>query len=114
MKAYQVFTDWTEGVSVVCAETRNQARAKAAYLDGFEDEQYKDIRAIRDPLLDGMEECEPKDNYWLNEKIRTILVRYYNLHCMEPNEYEACESCCANKYCDYYYENDMVNDDGNL
>ena len=108
MKAFQVCSDYSEGSEVIFAESRNKARAIACYHDGFEYDEYKDIRAYRLPLLDGMENSEPKDNYWLNEEIRIILVRDYGWYCYEPNEYEPCESCCAKEFCEYY--KDVIKD----
>lgn len=102
MKAYEVYSDYSEGNKIVFAETANKARAIAAHSDGFEDEEYKDIRAYRLPLLDGMENFEPKDNYWLNEQIRKILVRDYGWQCIEPNVYDPCAECCAKEYCGYW------------
>lgn len=104
MKAWQACTDWSEGSQVVFAETRNQARVLVLRTDALEDEEYKDIRAYRLPLLDGMENEEPSDNLWLNEKVRTILVKEYGWQCTYPNEYEPCEECCAKEYC-FHWEN---------
>ena len=69
---------------------------------GFENDEYIDIRAVRVPLLDGKEEFEPRDNYWLNEEIRMILVRDYGWRCYEPNEYFPCEECIAKNFCSHY------------
>lgn len=102
MKAYQVISDFSEGSKIVFAETANKARAMTVHSDGFEYEDYKDIRAYRLPLLDGMENREPTDNYWLNDEIRTILVRDYGWICTYPNEYESCEDCCAKEYCGHW------------
>lgn len=106
MKAFSVCSDYSEGSEVIFAENRNQARSIARYHDSFEDIDYKDIRAYRLPLLDGMENSELKDNYWLSEEIRTILVRDYGWRCNEPNEYEPCGECCAKEFCGYY--NDIL------
>ena len=102
MKAFACSSSYSEGSIVVFAETANKARAMTAHSDGFEYDEYTDIHARRLPLLDGMENCEPKDSYWLNDEIRTILVRDYGWTCAEPNEYEPCEECCAKSFCSYY------------
>lgn len=102
MKAYEVTSDFSGGSKIVFAETANKARAMTAHSDGYEDDGYTDIRAYRLPLLDGMEECEPKDNYWLNDEIRTILVRDYSWSCTYPNEFEPCAECCAKEYCGHW------------
>ena len=102
MKAYSVSADYSEGSDIVFAESRNQARNLARCTNACEDAPYIDIRAKRIPKLDGMEHCEPKDNLWLNEDIRLILVKEYNWACNEPNVYEDCDNCCAKQYCRYY------------
>lgn len=102
MKAFACSSNYSEGSIVVFAETANKARAMTVHSDGFEYDEYTDIRARRLPLLDGMENHEPKDNYWLNDEIRIILVRDYGWNCFEPNEYEPCEECCAKEYCGVY------------
>ena len=48
-----------------------------------------------------MENCEPKDNYWLNDEIRLILVKEYDWSCVEPIM-EDCDSCVAKNYCHYF------------
>ena len=53
--------------------------------------------------LDGMENCEPTDNYWLNEDIRLILVKEYGWSCLEYDDIY-CEHCIARNYCDVVAE----------
>lgn len=53
MKAYGVSSEKSEGSKIVFADSRNKAKAIAAHSDGFEDDEYTDIRAVRIPLLDG-------------------------------------------------------------
>ena len=48
-----------------------------------------------------MENCEPKDNYGLNDEIRMILVKEYGWSCVEPIV-EDCDSCVAKNYCHYF------------
>lgn len=102
MKAYKVYADYSEGFEIVFAETVGEAKRKAIRLEFLQDERFIDIRVNRLPALDGMENEEPADNLWLNEMIRTILVKEYGWQCNEPNVYEKCEDCCAKEYCDYY------------
>ena len=104
MKAYMVYTDYSEGSGIIFAENRNQARMLAQCTDACEDAPYIDVRAKRLPKLDGMENCEPKDNYWLNEDIRLILVKEYDCGCAEPGQYEDCDKCCAKQYCHWCEE----------
>ena len=102
MKAYAVRTDYSEGSGIVFAESHNQAKVLALCTDACEDAQYIDIRAKRIPELDGMENCEPKDNPWLNEDVRMILVKEYGWGCVEPGVYEDCNKCCAKQYCHWH------------
>jgi hypothetical protein len=104
MKAYAVRTDYSEGSGIVFAESHNKAKMLALYTDACEDAPYIDIRAKRIPELDGMENCEPKDNPWLNEDIRMILVKEYGWGCVEPGVYEDCDKCCAKQYCHWCEE----------
>ena len=75
MKAWIVNTDYSEGSEIIFANTRNEARIEAMYCNSMADERYIDIKAHRLPELDGMENYEPRDNPWLNEEIRIILVK---------------------------------------
>lgn len=101
MKAWIVNTDYSEGSDIVFADTRNEARQKAQYTDVCEDAKYIDIRAKRCPEIDGMENCEPRDNYWLNDDIRLILVKEYDWACTEP-QYSDCDNCIAKQYCHWH------------
>lgn len=104
MKAYKVWTDDSDkGCGIVFAESFGKARQQAQGTDACEDEEFINIRVARLPLLDGMENEEPSDNLWLNEKIRKILVKE-GWYCYEPNVYEKCEDCCAKEHCDYYLD----------
>lgn len=102
MKAYQVYSDYSEYSQIVFTDTPGKARQEAKHMDEFDFDEFTDIRVKRLPMLDGMESEEPKDSLWLNERIRTILVRDYGWQCVEPNVYEMCDDCCAKEYCDYY------------
>ena len=83
---------------VVFADTAGKAKADALYEDGFENETFTSLRVRRVSKLDGMENCEPKDNYWLNDDIRLILVRDYGWWCEEPIM-DDCSKCVAHEYC---------------
>lgn len=101
MKAWICDTDYSEGSSIVFADTRNQAKREAMWTQTCEDAPYIDIRAKRCKEIDDMENCEPKDNYWLNEDIRLILVKKYDWACVEPIR-EDCDVCVAKQYCHYF------------
>lgn len=101
MKAWICSTDYSESDAIVFADNRNQARVLAQATNICEDAPYTDIRATRCPEIDDMEDCEPKDNYWLNDDIRLILVKERNWTCIEPIN-EDCENCCAKQFCHYF------------
>lgn len=104
MKAWICNTDYSEGSSIVFANTRNEARRKAQWTQACEDAPYIDIRAHRCKEIDDMENCEPKDNYWLNDDIRLILVKEYDWGCVEP-QYSDCDLCVAKQHC-HWHEDD--------
>lgn len=89
------------GSDIVFADTRSKAIAQALFKDEFEELSWVDIRARRIKDLDGMENCEPKDNYWLNDDIRLILVKKYDWACIEP-QYSDCDNCVAKQYCHWH------------
>lgn len=101
MKAWIVTADNCDGSAIVFAETRSKAKVEVLHDDVFCDYEYTDLRAQRCPKLDGMEDCEPKSNPWLNDEIRLILVKDYDWACLEPIT-EDCDSCVAQKYCHYF------------
>lgn len=101
MKAWIVDTDYSEGSSIVFADTRKEARKEGMRTDVCGDAPYIDIRAKRCKSLDGMENCEPRDNYWLNDDIRLILVKEYDWSCVEPQDAD-CDICVAKKYCHWH------------
>lgn len=101
MKAWICSTDNSEGSSIVYADTSSQARLIAMGRDPCIDANYIDVRAVRCPDIDNMEDREPRDNYWLNDEIRLILVKKYDWACVEP-EYSDCDNCSAKEYCHYF------------
>lgn len=98
MKAWIARTDYSDGSTIVFANTRNEAKLLAMGTDFCEYAPYIDIRVRRVPELDGMEKCEPTDNPWLNDDIRLILVKEYDWACVEP-QYSDCDNCIAKQYC---------------
>lgn len=95
------------GCDIVFADTRGKAIVKALGCDSFEDLKFTDIRVRRCPEIDGMENNKPTDNYWLNDEIRMILVKEYDLRCLDPRYEEECRYCIAKEYCcewEYYLE----------
>lgn len=99
MKAWIVYDacGFVEGSVLVFAETRGKAINQA--LSDFEECAYTDLRAERAKKLDGLENSEPKDDYWNNDDIRLILVREYGWHCLEYDHTE-CDHCVAHNYCE--------------
>lgn len=104
MKAWLVSDAYgnVEKSVVVFAETRGKAINEALCYE-FEDCAYIDLRARRAKELDGMEDCEPTDNYWLNEDIRLILVKEYGWSCLEYDD-TYCGHCIARNYCNVVAE----------
>lgn len=102
MKAWLV-SNYFGHANIVFADTRGRAKTEALTLEDFRYDDFVDIRVKRCQELDGMEDFEPSDNYWLNEDIRAILVRYYGLSCEEP-DLDECKQCCANQYCSEWLE----------
>ena len=100
MKGWRVSTDTSEGAVIVFADNRNEAKKMALGHDVLDDARYIDLRAKRVPKIDGMENCEPRDNYWLNDEIRLIMVKEYAWACIETDGSE-CDECVARKYCLY-------------
>ena len=101
MKAWICDTDYSEGSSIVFADTRNEAKKLAQSTQACEDAEWIDIRCVRCKEIDGMEDCEPKDNPWLNNDIKLILVKERDWACIEPIG-ENCDKCCAKQYCHYF------------
>lgn len=101
MKAWSVYTDYSEGMSIVFADTAGKARQLAQGTDACEDADWCDIRVKRLPEIDGMEDREPKDNPWLNEEIRLTLVKERDWACTEP-QYSDCDSCLAKEFCHWH------------
>lgn len=101
MKGWIVNADCVEGSAIVFANTRNEAKMEVLYDDAFCECEYTDLRVHRLKEIDGMENNEPADNYWLNDEIRLILVKKYDWACTEP-ELADCDSCCAKEYCHYF------------
>lgn len=106
MKAYDVWVDNSDkGSGIVWANNRNEAKVKAQCTYSCEDERYIEIHARRLPKLDGMEDCNPKDNPWLDDNVRKILVEEYGWSCFEPN-IEDCKVCCVKNSCSNRMERD--------
>lgn len=100
MKGWMVQTETSEGAVIVFADNRNEAKKMAIGHDVLDDARYIDLRAKRVPEIDGMEDCEPKDNYWDNGEIRKIMCKEYAWACVEP-WHEDCDKCAARDVCYY-------------
>lgn len=101
MKAWICDTDYSEGSSIVFANTRNEAKKLARFTQACEDADWIDIRCVRCKEIDDMEDCEPKDDPWLNDDIRLILVKERDWACVDPID-DDCDNCCAKQYCHYF------------
>lgn len=90
MKAYNIWTDYSEGCLVVFAETRNKAKMRGLYCDTLAAESYIDVRAKRLPKAD---KCYKGSSVgdWYDMELRKILVEEYGWSCLVPNE--ECKEC---------------------
>lgn len=97
MKAYKVWTEYSEGCTVVFAETRNEAKVIALSCDCCEDAKYIDICIRRmkelDHLYKGRREID-----WYDAETRIILVRDFGWTCVDV-DYSECNNCPANQFC---------------
>lgn len=57
LRAYSVTTDWSEGGVIVFAASVALAKTEALTSDRFEDEEWIDLRAKREPTIDSEAEC---------------------------------------------------------
>ena len=101
-KAYSI-TDTTsyEYSTIVFARSRNEARKLAMYTDAFDDAEYINIRAIRNPNLDqyyrGLMEMD-----WNDDGDRVAMVRFAGFECSVEDSYPDCENCPSKQWCGRY------------
>ena len=101
MKAWLVRPKNEFYAEVIFAETRNKAKAKAQWCDGFECTEYIDIEAYRMPQAD----CKYTGQFGLdfnNPEDRLFLVKECGFTCGEYVDYSDCEDCSANEVCEQY------------
>lgn len=101
MKAWLVREKDESNATVVFAETKGKAKAKALYTDCCNDAEYVNIEATRlkhiDKYYNGKSELD-----WDNPHDRLILIRDVGFMCEETSY--CCESCVGKDYCDEYTE----------
>ena len=101
MKAWQAYSEDSEGSVVVFAETAGKAKQTALKTDELCEERYIDIRVKRLPKIDRFyKEGKSIADWNEDEDIRFELVKEYNWSCLEPSV-ECCEACPAEEYCNY-------------
>ena len=100
MKAWKVFdaNEWDCGVQIVFAETREKAKVLMYRSENFEDTEWNDLRAKRFKEFDKYYKGTQTPDVWLDDEMRTILVRDYGWSCVETFESE-CKICPAKKWC---------------
>ena len=101
MKAYKAWVYYGEVISVVFAETRNQAKVSALSCDCCEDAKYTDIRVHRMEALDHLYKGKSEMD-WYDDETRLLLVRDFGWSCIEPSW--ECDSCNCKKYCSWHEE----------
>lgn len=104
-KAWLVREKDAFAAAVVFAETRGKAKSLAMHTEACEDVNFCDIEAYRKPQLDKYYEDGKKEMDWVNAKDRIALVKDGGFVC-DPDcwEWEDCENCPANRYCDKYQD----------
>lgn len=103
LKAYVVYDTAADECyeTVVFAETRNEARTLALRTDACEYAEYKDIRAIRRPELDGCYRGKWEMD-WDDPQDRIDLVKLAGFECsweIDLLDLE-CDTCPAREWCD--------------
>ena len=101
LKAYSV-SDLESGEifsTVVFAATRGKAKELALRTDACEDADFKNIRAIRKPALDGCYRGKWEMD-WDDPQDRVDLVRLANYQCSYEIDDPECDICPAREWCD--------------
>lgn len=99
IKAYKVWLNDGEGMTVVFAHSRNEAKVLAMSADCCEDGRYIDICVKRMKDLDGLYKGKVEID-WYDPETRLILVRDHAWSCLESSW--ECDSCIAKKHCMYW------------
>lgn len=105
MKAWLVREKGEFGATVVFAETRGKARAKAMRTETCQDAEFLDIEVSRQPQMDKYYVEGKKEMDWYISQDRIALVKDCGFICDEDYlEREDCEVCPAKEYCDNYQD----------
>lgn len=107
LKAYMVYDYyWQDTFILVYASTPSKAKSAAYLCDGLDDSQYTELRVKRFSKLDDL--CPPNiedgtacESYWLDPKVRRILVEHYSFQCWDFDIKE-CLYCDSKDICDQY------------
>ena len=101
MKAWRVREKDQFYVTVIFAETRGKARARALHTDCCEDATFCDIEVYREPNIDKYYTDGKFEMDWENPQDRIALVKECGFYC----EYmEDCENCSAKEFCEQYQD----------
>ena len=112
MKAWLVKDKDAFTATVVFAETRGKARARAMHTDACEDVDFCDIEVRRTPQIDKYYKEGKTEMDWYEVKDRIALVKECSFRC-ESVEIDLCEECPAKEYCEAYedYKNEVTEDE---
>lgn len=91
--------------TVVFAETRGKARARAMHTDACEDVDFTNIEVYRLKEADKYYKPGKQELYWCNAEDRIAMVKDCGFTCI-PDAHcaEECEHCPAKDLCDDYIE----------
>ena len=103
MKAWKAWTDYEPSYcTVVFAETRGQAKARAQNTDCLEDAAWTEIHVNRLPELD-KEYRGHTEMDWYNDQDRLALIRDVGMRC-EYIDTDDCARCVGRDYCEAWEE----------
>lgn len=101
MKAWLVREKDEFCVTVVFAETRGKAKARALATECCEDCSFVDIEVRRVPQMDKYYKDGKTEMNWFDQEDRIALVKDCGFVC-DYDAQDDCEICSAKEYCDSY------------
>lgn len=102
MKAWLVREKDEFVATIVFAETRGKAKARAMSTAACEDVDFCDIEVRRQPQLDKYYKDGKAEMDWYDNADRIALVKEAGFCCEDDNTTDSCECCPAREYCDAY------------
>lgn len=101
MKAWKAWTNWEPSYcTVVFAETRGKAKARAQHTDCLEDAEWTEIHVSRLPELDKEYRGHTQMD-WYDQQDRLALIRDAGMRC-EYIDMDDCEECAGREFCEAY------------